>query len=131
MPPDPGPAPELVAITDYLLWARDAEENPWFRDDYQIAFQTCLNLGNGVAAPFVVACCETLGCHPDEVWERIVAQMRAKNGKYFREGLDDVTFHPHPELVAAWELKASKIVENQYLRKKPCRRVEFLPRRAA
>lgn len=120
--PTPFPV-ELTSVIDYLLWARDAEEDPWFRDDYQITIRTCLNVGKGVLEPFVVACCETLGLHPEQVWASISARRRVQMGRLFREGLDDVTFHPHPELVAAWEARQ--------VRKKPCRRVEFLPRKVA
>lgn len=124
----PGFPPELVAVLDYLLWARDAEEHPWFRTDYQIAFRTCLNVGQGCPKPFVVASRETLGLHPDKIWPALVARSRWLLGNRFREGLDDVTWHPHPELVAAWEARQ---VVTEAPRKKPCRRVEFLPRRAA
>lgn len=123
MPPYPGFPSELVSVMDYLLWARDAEEHPWFRDDYQIAFRTCLNLGKGYPKPFVLASRETHGLHPDKFWPALVARSRWLLGKGFREGVDDVTWHPHAELVAAWELRQ--------LKKKPCRRVEFLPRRVA
>lgn len=129
-------AAELRPIVDYLLWARDAEIEPWFRDDYQIALRTCLNLGKGVPRPFAVACRETLGLHPDKVWPAIVERKRWLLKGAFREGVDDVTWHPHAELVAAWEARQN-VSENvsESVRgtspKKPCRRVEFLPRRVA
>lgn len=121
---DPGFPHELAAIVEYLLSARDCEEHAWFRDDYQIALRTCLNLGNGVAKPFVVACRETLGLHPDKIWPAMVERQRWLLRGAFREGVDDVTWHPSAELVAAWEAR-------QVPRKKPCRRVEFSPRRVA
>lgn len=111
---------ELRAVADYLLWARDAEEQAWFRDDYQIALRTCLNLGKGYPNPFVLACRETLGLHPDKVWPAMIARKRWLLGTTFREGVDDVTWHPHWELIAKWEL-----------RQKPSGSVKFLPRKIA
>jgi len=93
--------------------------------------RTCLNVGRGLADAFAVAGYETLGLHPDDIWPRMVERKRWLMGKYFREGVDDVTFHPHPELVAAYELRISAEIAAQTLRKKPCRRVEILPRRTA
>jgi len=123
MPLYPGFHPQLVAVMDYLLWARDSEEDKWFADDYQIAFRTCLNLGKERPYPFATACRETLGLHPDKVWPSIVERRRWLMGKAFREGVDDVTWNPHPELLAAWELGQ--------VRKKPCRSVRFVERKIA
>jgi hypothetical protein len=57
----------------------------------------------------------------------MVARSRWLLGNRFREGVDDVTWHPHPELVASYDAR----VAAEAFRKKPCRRVEFLPRKAA
>jgi hypothetical protein len=84
-----------------LLEARDQEKQPWFNDDYQIAFLTVSyaqreNLN--FCSPHVLATADVLGCHPDKVWPRIVAQRKAKLGKFYSAWYDENDNPRPPEL---------------------------------
>jgi hypothetical protein len=90
------PAFEAPALHDRvgtrLLDARDQEPEPWFNDDYQIAFLTVRYAqGEGVkfCTPHVLATVEVLGCHPDQVWPRIVARRKAKLGRFYSAWYDE------------------------------------------
>lgn len=70
--------PQVQAVCDYLVWARDSESDVWLRDDYQIALLTCLHAADGSTSPAVQATRDYLGLDPAEVWPAILARRIAK-----------------------------------------------------
>ena len=98
----PQQAPALhERVGSRLLEARDQENEPWFNDDYQIAFLTVRYAQRedlNFCAPHVLATVEVLGCHPDKVWPRIVAQRKAKLGKFYSAWYDENGNARPPEL---------------------------------
>lgn len=87
--------PERVNLTERVLThlekAEKKEIDPWYRDDIRIAWITTLWAQNGVpdwsfhrqSPPHVAATYQVLGCHPDQVWARILAQRQAKLGDLY------------------------------------------------
>lgn len=69
--------PQVQAVCDYLVWARDSESDVWLRDDYQIALLTCVHAADGSVFPAVQATYDYLGIHPDAVWPAILARRIA------------------------------------------------------
>lgn len=66
-----------------LETSEKTEINPWFRDDIRVAWVTVLYAWRGdcvECSPHVAATYRVLGCHPDQVWPRIVARRRATLG---------------------------------------------------
>lgn len=70
--------PQVQAVCDYLVWARDSESDVWLRDDYQIALLTCLHAADGSVFPAVQATRDYLGLDPSEVWPAILANRVAR-----------------------------------------------------
>lgn len=70
--------PQVQAVCDYLVWARDSEPDVWLRDDYQIALLTCLHAADGSVSPAVQATRDYLGLDPSAVWPAILARRIAK-----------------------------------------------------
>ena len=73
------PRSKLQAVLRYLAQARDQEQNPWFRDDYQIAYLTVLynrkkETRQSVLSPFARAVIKVLHCHPEQLWLRLQAR---------------------------------------------------------
>ena len=67
-----------------LTQAETHEREVSFRDDYRIAFLIVRFCQTGEAVlctPHVLATYQVLGCHPDEVWHRIVARRQAYLGR--------------------------------------------------
>ena len=86
------------------LWdAEMHEENCHFKTDYRQAF-VCVSLAfRGNAEPFASSSYALHGCHPDQVWPRIVANRKDKLGPEYsrRYGPDDM---PLPDrVVADWD----------------------------
>jgi len=96
-------------LTERVLWylekAEKKEIDPWYRDDIRIAWITTKWAQDGVpdwswhrnSPPHVAATYQVLGCHPDEVWPRIVEQRKAKLGPCYAEIFpDDVKIPKKP-----------------------------------
>jgi len=72
------------------------ETDPWFRDDYRIAWITVKWAAEGVpewswrrdSPPHVAATYQVLHCHPDEVWPRMLENRRAKLGAEYSDWYD-------------------------------------------
>jgi hypothetical protein len=67
----------------YLEQAEKKEIDPWLRDDIRIAWITTLEASRGNLQPFIDATYRVLGCHPDQVWPRIVARRKAMLGVHY------------------------------------------------
>jgi hypothetical protein len=86
----------VEGVLDYLGRAEKKENNPWFQDDYRIAWMTAKWARDGVPAwawhrfssPHVAATYQVLRCHPDQVWPRIVAARKAKLGAEYSRFYD-------------------------------------------
>jgi hypothetical protein len=79
-------------VLSHLEVAEKKEIDPWFRDDYRIAWITVKWSHEGVPSwccysksPHIAATYQVLHCHPDEVWPRIVAQRKAKLGNAYEK----------------------------------------------
>lgn len=66
-----------------LAASEKAEIDPWLRDDLRIAWITTLYAARGNPLPHVEASYRVLGCHPDQVWPRIVARRVAQCGSLY------------------------------------------------
>ena len=60
------------------------EPDPWYQDDYRIAWITVLNAARGDTIPHISATYTVLGLHPDRVWPAIVERRKALLGSYYR-----------------------------------------------
>ena len=73
------------SICDYLASQKNDEVNLGFEDEYQIAFLTVLYAARGYSHPHVIASYETLGLHPDRVYQAIKDRRRALLGTLYDE----------------------------------------------
>lgn len=64
--------------------AEEGESNPHFRDDFRIAWITVLYAARGYLCPHVSAWYAVLGCHPDQVWSKIIRQRKALLGSEYQ-----------------------------------------------
>jgi hypothetical protein len=69
----------------YLEQAERKEIDPWFRDDIRIAWITTLYASRGNQQAHIDATYRVLGCHPDQVWSRIVARRKAQLGPLYAQ----------------------------------------------
>ena len=67
-------------VLAYLELCEKEEIDPWLRDDIRIAWITVLYAASGNQQAHVDASYRVLGCHPSDVWARIVARRQAKLG---------------------------------------------------
>lgn len=68
-----------------------AEVDPWLRDDIRIAWITVLYAALGNSQPYVDATYRVLGCHPDQVWLRIMARREAMLRSDYKHFFGEVT----------------------------------------
>ena len=61
------------------------ESDPWYCNAIRIARLTVLYAANGDPSPHFWATYMVLGTSPDQVWPRVVANRKAKLGKYYAE----------------------------------------------
>lgn len=64
-------------VVTRLVEAESKEPDAWFRDDYRIARVTVGLARRGNPIPHIEACYAVLGCHPEQVWPRIIARREA------------------------------------------------------
>jgi hypothetical protein len=67
-------------VLAYLELCENKEIDPWLRDDIRIAWITVLYAASGNQQPHIDASYRVLGCHPLDVWTRIVARRQAVLG---------------------------------------------------
>lgn len=79
------PGPLAKRILSRLETAEIHEPNPHLQTDYRIAWITVLYASRGYSLPHVSASYQALGCHPDEVWPRIVAHRKAHLGTLYEQ----------------------------------------------
>lgn len=63
--------------------AEHREPNPHFQSDYRIAWITVLYASRGHQQPFVTACYQVLGCHPDKLQSLRERSRRTKLGSLY------------------------------------------------
>jgi hypothetical protein len=76
------PRSKIQAVLRYLQAARCREPDPWYADDYAIAYLTVLYIKRKRPEPFVLACWKVAGCHPDQLWLKIMERRRALVGEH-------------------------------------------------
>jgi hypothetical protein len=69
----------------YLEQTERKEIDPWLRDDIRIAWITTLYASRGNSQPHIDATYRVLGCHPDQVWERILERRKAQCGSLYAQ----------------------------------------------
>jgi len=72
-------------ILSRLELAEGREPDPWFQDDYRIAWITVLRAARGEPIPQVSATYEVLGLHPDRVWPAIIERRKLLLGAEYEE----------------------------------------------
>lgn len=75
-------------VLAYLELSEKKETDPWLRDDIRIAWITVLYAASGNQQPHVDANYRVLGCHPLDVWPRIVARREAMLGGEYSNFFD-------------------------------------------
>lgn len=98
-PSHPGQEPEPAATrrpsarTGRILariYERElAELDPHLRTDLRIAWLTVLYAGQNLKNPHFVATQVVLGCNPNQVWPRILANRKAKLGPEYSDWYDE------------------------------------------
>jgi len=68
-----------------ILEAEIREPDAWLQDDYRIARTTLGFARAGSPAPHVEATYAVVGCHPDQVWSRMMARREAMVGAASRQ----------------------------------------------
>lgn len=76
-------------VLDRLWQARDEERNHHLLDDLIVAWQTVSLAAQGSPIPFVEASYNVLGCHPDYVFQRLMARRRWNLGLEYSLWFDD------------------------------------------
>lgn len=72
-------------VLKYLATAEWHEIDPWYRDDYRIAWIIVLESIRGNINAHIDATYRVLGCHPDHVYKRITARRKAMLGDKYAE----------------------------------------------
>lgn len=75
-------------VLAYLELSEKKEIDPWLRDDIRIAWITVLYAASDNPQPHVDANYRVLGCHPSDVWPRIVARREAMLGGEYSNFFD-------------------------------------------
>ena len=95
-------------VLSYLEKAETKETDPWYRDDLRIAWITTLYAARGNCQAHIDATYRVLGCHPEEVWPRIVARRKTALGPLYELWGFDLPPKKPPMAVSASEYRLWK-----------------------
>lgn len=71
-----------------LVQSQAHEANPHLKTDYYQAWLTVYYASLGNPIPFIEASYKAIGCHPDKVWPRLIANRKALLGKDYEKWYD-------------------------------------------
>lgn len=81
------------------------EIDPWMRDDIRIAWITVSLASRGEGDSHFWATYNVLGCHPDQVWPKILARRKAALGGHYEEFWGVVSAEDFPPKKPAQSVK--------------------------
>lgn len=99
----------LLGAMDYIARQEAQESNAWLRDDYRIAWITCLFAARGYCDPQIAATYVVLGIHPLNVWPAIIARRQVLLGPNYV--VDPVTGEAEPVLNTPAKKSPASVVE--------------------
>lgn len=89
-----------LALTDrvlkHLATAEWQESDPWYKDDIRIAWLVTLEAIRGNPQAHTDATYRVLGCHPDEVFQRITERRKKALGTHYPDFFPDIDTHKKP-----------------------------------